>query len=204
MLRWEPVELVREALKDRLADDGAGAPSADSLARVLFGGFAIGGFWEDFDRGVIGLDEVAAEMAASSGLPASDVRQVLDAVPGHLALRPDTLAVVEEVRAAGHRVVYLSNMPGPYADDLDGILDPIFSGGVFSCRVGEVKPEPEIFDIAVRELGIDPALDPDRVLFLDDRQPNVDAARDLGWPAALFTDPASCRAALAAGGWLDA
>lgn len=193
MLRWEPVELVRAALAHLLPD-----VDPPRLAAQLFGGFAPGGFWEDFDRGTIGRDEVAAHMAAGSGLAVGDVRRVLDAVPGHLSLRPDSVDLLERVRAAGHRVVYLSNMPGPYVDDLDALLDPLFDGGVFSCRVREVKPEPQIFRVAERLLG----LDPERLLFLDDREPNVDAARASGWPAALFADAGSCALRLADSGWL--
>lgn len=193
VLRWEPVELVREALAHRLP----GADAAE-LARALFGGFAPGGFWAEFDRGVLGLDEVAEHMAAGSGLPPAEVRAVLDAVPGHLALRPDAVALVRRGRAAGHRTVYLSNMPTPYADDLDALLGPLFSDGVFSCRVGEVKPDREIFSVARQRLGLDPA----HLLFIDDREPNVEAARALGWPALVYTGAADCAAELAAAGWL--
>jgi putative hydrolase of the HAD superfamily len=193
VLRWEPVELVREALAHRTP----GHDPADVVA-LLFGGFAPGGFWEEFDRGRIGRDEVAEHMAAGSGLDVAEVRRVLDSVSGHLALRPASVALLERVRSAGHRVVYLSNMPGPYVDDLDVLLDPLFDGGVFSCRVREVKPEPQIFRVAEEVLD----LDPEQLLFLDDREPNVDAAREVGWPAALFTDAASCADRLAASGWL--
>jgi putative hydrolase of the HAD superfamily len=205
VLRWEPVELVREALAHLLpgAPDGANAVEGrdvgvPALTSRLFGDFAAGGFWEEFDRGVLGRDEVAGHMAASSGLDVAEVLRVLDQVGPHLALRPETVTLVGRVRAAGHRVVYLSNMPGPYADDLDALLDPLFDGGVFSCRVHEAKPEPQIFRLAEQLLD----LDPDDLLFLDDREPNVDAAREYGWPAALFTDAASCTTRLAADGWL--
>jgi putative hydrolase of the HAD superfamily len=203
VLRWEPVELVGEALAHLLPGAPGHAPDRASagvpaLAARLFGGFTPGGFWEEFDRGTIGRDEVADRMVASSGLDAAEVRRVLDAVGPHLAVRPDVVALVRRVSAAGHRVVYLSNMPGPYADDLDPLLDPLFDGGVFSCRVHEVKPGPEIFRVAEHLLDLDPEL----LLFLDDREPNVDSAREIGWPAALYTDVERCAARLAADGWL--
>ncbi|MEZ5095300.1 MAG: hypothetical protein R2731_03795 [Nocardioides sp.] len=34
------------------------------------------------DRGELGLDEVAEQMAAGSGLSVSDTRRILDSVPG--------------------------------------------------------------------------------------------------------------------------
>lgn len=193
VLRWEPIELVREALAHRLP----GVDPAELTTR-LFGGFAPDGFWAQFDRGTLGADEVAEFMAAGSGLGVGEVRHVLDAVPAHLALQPDAVALVEQVRAAGHRVVYLSNMPGPYVAALDLLLEPIFSDGVFSCRVQEVKPDPEIFRVAEQLLGLDRA----RLLFLDDREPNVEAARSVGWPSSVFVDVDTCARELAASGWL--
>jgi HAD superfamily hydrolase (TIGR01509 family) len=197
VLRWEPVELVREALAHRHPERDA----AD-LARALFGGFAPGGFWADFDRGLLRLDEVADRMAAGAGLEVTEVRRVLDAVPAHLSFRSDTVALLERARAAGHRMLYLSNMPAPYADGLDPLLAPFFEDGVFSGRVGQVKPDAEIFAVAREKLGLDAGLDPALLLFLDDRADNVKAARVLGWPAAVFADAASCEAELAAAGWL--
>lgn len=194
VLRWEPIELVRAALADRLASLGV---DAASLTSMLFGDFTPDGFWQAFDRGLIGRDEVACEMARS-GLSVGEVARVLDAIPSHLALRLDTVALIDQVRAAGHRVVYLSNMPAPYADGLEHLLEPIFAGGVFSGRVGHIKPAAEIFDLAARQLDLDPG----RTFFVDDRRRNVTAVRALGWDAAVFTDAASCSADLALAGWL--
>ncbi|MDQ1288009.1 MAG: putative hydrolase of the superfamily [Actinomycetota bacterium] len=186
VLHWEPIQLVREAIGRSLTD------------LALFGDFAPGGFWSEFDRGVIGVDEVAVHMAAGAGIPVEEARQVLDAVPTHLSLREDTVSLIKRTGAAGHRSVYLSNMPGAYSDHLDTVLAPVFDEGVFSCRLHLVKPDPEIFAVAVRLLDLDPA----RLLFLDDREDNVEAARAAGWPAMLFRDAASCADDLSAAGWL--
>jgi putative hydrolase of the HAD superfamily len=186
VLRWEPVELVREALGRTITDF------------ALFGHFAPGGFWEEFDRGTMGLDEVAAHMAAGAGIDVGDARRVLDAVPSHLALRADTVSLIRRTQQAGHRSVFLSNMPAPYVDRLDTLLGAVFSDGVYSCRVHQVKPGAEIFETARRLL----ALDPDTMLFLDDREPNVAAARASGWRAALFRDAETCAKELESAGWL--
>lgn len=65
-----------------------------------------------------------------------------------------------------------------------------FDGLVTSFEAKSMKPDARIFDYARDKFGIDPA----ETLFLDDSQTNVDAARALGWQAALvppgteFTD----------------
>jgi putative hydrolase of the HAD superfamily len=52
-----------------------------------------------------------------------------------------------------------------------------------SCYVGLRKPYPEIYKRAIDILG----LAPERILFIDDRQSNVDAAASTGFKAIRFT-----------------
>ena len=52
-----------------------------------------------------------------------------------------------------------------------------------SCYVGLRKPHPEIYKRAIDILG----LAPERILFIDDRQSNVDAAASTGLKAIRFT-----------------
>ncbi|MFF2644062.1 HAD family hydrolase [Streptomyces niveus] len=65
---------------------------------------------------------------------------------------------------------------------------------VNSSHVGVAKPDPGIYEIAVRRAGVPP----DRCLFVDDRQENVDAAVALGMTGVLHRDAAGLGAALAA------
>jgi putative hydrolase of the HAD superfamily len=52
-----------------------------------------------------------------------------------------------------------------------------FSGGVYSHKVRASKPNPEIFHIACRQLGIEP----ETTFFIDDLLPNIETARSLGF-----------------------
>jgi putative hydrolase of the HAD superfamily len=71
---------------------------------------------------------------------------------------------------------------------LAGAFDHHFS----SHELGALKPDPEIFAHAVERLGVAP----ERVLFLDDNQLNVDGARAAGLDAELVKGPDGIRAAL--------
>lgn len=51
-----------------------------------------------------------------------------------------------------------------------------FSDGVFSYRAGMAKPEREIFELALRQFGVDPRA----TVYLDDLTANVEAARGAG------------------------
>ena len=61
---------------------------------------------------------------------------------------------------------------------------------VYSHEVGLLKPDPEIFLLATRRLGVLPS----EVVFLDDVAGHVTAARAVGWHGVLHTStPASIR-----------
>jgi epoxide hydrolase-like predicted phosphatase len=99
--------------------------------------------------------------------------------------------LVDELRATGLKVGLLSNSWGntyPRAR-IDELFDPV----VISGEVGLRKPQAAIYELALDRLGV-PA---DRVLFIDDAEPNVFGARAAGLQSLLHIDHASTRAALA-------
>ena len=57
-----------------------------------------------------------------------------------------------------------------------------FDGAVVSGRIGMLKPEPGIYAMLEREIGVDPAA----ILFTDDRPENIAAADARGWRTHLF------------------
>lgn len=61
-----------------------------------------------------------------------------------------------------------------------------------SCEMGVRKPEPEAYLIPARRLGVAP----ETCLFIDDRAPNVEAARALGMEAIRFESAAQTLAEL--------
>ena len=191
---WRPAELVATVLPDRAPDDAA----ARHWVREIFQDY--GGDWLAFDRGAVEVPELIERIAGRTGLTADEVRAVVDAVPVALAPIAPTIDLIREVGAAGHRLLYLSNMPAPYADHLERThaFLAAFDDGVFSSRVREVKPEAAIFERALSRFGATAA----DCLFLDDHLPNVEAARGLGWQALQFTDAGAARRELQALGIL--
>jgi putative hydrolase of the HAD superfamily len=126
---------------------------------------------------------------------------VVDGVPHELQPIRESVALLAQLRAAGHSQVFLSNMPAPYADHLEATHDFVgwFEDGVFSARVKAIKPEPDIFALAAERFGVPPA----ELLFFDDHLPNIKAARAAGWHAEPFTDAAAALPALRAHGLID-
>lgn len=184
LFRWQPLRLLQRELPHRAADEAG----ARALAAAIFQGY--GGDWADFDRGTVAADALVQRIAARTGLPAADVRTVVDAVPHELQPLPEMVALLGRLRGQGRPLYYLSNMPEPYARHLERTHPFVgwFADGVISARAGWIKPEPEIFELAAERFAAVPA----ELLFIDDISANVDAARRAGWQALQFVDPAQC------------
>lgn len=188
LFHWQPLAMLQRELPHLAPDEAA----ARRLADAVFQGY--GGDWGEFDRGTVEVPELVRRICTRTGLAPADVLRIVEAVPLELQAQPDSVALVEQLHDAGHRLFFLSNMPAPYADHLEA-HNPflrLFEDGVFSARVGHNKPEPGIYDTAALQFGVEAG----RLLFLDDHLPNVMAARQQGWQALHFTSPAEARLAL--------
>lgn len=185
LFRWHPASFLARLWPHRIETVEQGAAAAAQFFQNY------GGDWGLFDQGLVGADEVARRIAARTGWPLGDVAAVVRAVPDELMLIPATAVLVRDLRAAGHSLHYLSNMPEPYAAYLLQAhpLNEWFDSGVFSSHVKQIKPSAEIFEIAERRFGGPPQ----QLLFLDDHPANVSAALSREWQSFLFTDAASAR-----------
>jgi putative hydrolase of the HAD superfamily len=86
----------------------------------------------------------------------------------------------------GLKTGILSNIFTMSADSLKarGMYDN-FDPVLLSCQVGYAKPEPEIYALAVRTLGVKPQ----EILLIDDQQHCLDPARAMGMHVILAQDP---------------
>ena len=112
-------------------------------------------------------------------------------------INTETVALVGELKSEGYRLLILSNMNFEGKERLLGparLLDgkdwlSLFDEVLFSCDLKLLKPEREIY-----ERCLEKTFAPARAcLFIDDIQVNVQAARNSGMNAILFTDTFSLR-----------
>lgn len=190
---WQPEVLLQRVMPAHAPD----AQAASRLAQTIFQGYQ--GDWADFDRGTVSVAALVPRIVARTGLPASALQALVDAIPDALVPLPATVDLVARLRRPDRPMFFLSNMPAPYADALEQRHDFVraFDDGVFSGRVGMVKPEPEIFATAAERFGA-PA---DELVFIDDHLANVHAARSAGWNALQFTGAAAVEQAIREAGW---
>lgn len=196
VVHWRPLDLMRQVLPTLAHDE----VSAKVVVAEVFQTFSPEADWAQFDLGRIEPEALAVRIAARTGYPVQGLRALIAAIPGHIQPMPASVALLERVRACGHRLALLSNMPVPYADHLEArhACFAWFEARVFSGRVGLMKPERAMYDHARDAL----ALDLGQAVFIDDHQGNIDAARALGWQALRFESAAQCESALRRDGWL--
>jgi 2-haloacid dehalogenase len=102
-----------------------------------------------------------------------------------------TVALVQELHAAGTRLVGLTNWSAelfPHAEETFAFLE-LFEGVLVSGREGVAKPDPAVFALLLERYRLDPAA----TVFVDDSPVNVAAAESAGLVALLFTDPEQLR-----------
>ena len=133
----------------------------------------------EMERGEVSEDEFEQRFAARLGLEPENLIVRLFA-----GLEPNT-EMVDAVRAAGAagiRTCLISNSWGSGIYDrapLDAFQEVVISGDE-----GLHKPEPEIYHLGAKRIGIGP----ERCVFVDDLRENVRGAEDVGMVAVLHRD----------------
>lgn len=109
-----------------------------------------------------------------------------------MSIDQDMLALLDELRAAGHRVALVSNSFGN--GTYDGVdLAAVADAVVISAEVGIRKPSRRIYAIACERLGVGP----EEAVMIDDLQQNLDGAARIGIGGVLHTGAADTRRQLA-------
>ncbi|MFI6019102.1 HAD family hydrolase [Streptomyces sp. NPDC051287] len=112
---------------------------------------------------------------------------------------PHVLDTLHRARRARARLpmVLLSNAPAHLSDTLDATAwrRELMTDALYSARLGRCKPDPAAYEQALAATGVP---DPRRVLFVDDRADNCQAAARLGLRTLHYTGSAGAlREALA-------
>jgi putative hydrolase of the HAD superfamily len=171
------------------------APSVEHVDRAAKTfGLDHAGFWRrydknrlELDRGDISPDEYWTGFAADCG-------RTLDATTLEglkrwdmemwLTMNDPMLNWVERLKSTGYKLGLLSNLHQAFATHLREQAEWLkhFHVPVFSAEVRRTKPDPKVYRHILKELDAAPA----STLFIDDRQVNVDAARNEGMQALRY------------------
>ena len=129
------------------------------------------------ERGELALEDFELLLSAALALEGSAVeaRGLVGEMFAELAIYEDCMtSLVTRARAAGIRTGLLSNSWGNEYDRSD--WHEMFDAVVISGEVGMRKPEPRIFELALKRIGL-PA---EECVFIDDMAHNIVAAEQAG------------------------
>jgi FMN phosphatase YigB (HAD superfamily) len=187
VFHWEPLTLLKQVMPHRAQDEA----SAKHLNDQIFQTMNVHGDWAQFDLGLVEPHELAERIERRTGLSSQDILALVDALPPHMTVKKDTVELMSDLREAGHKLVYLSNMPLGLAQwiEQDHAFFQWFENGIFSARVQQVKPDPVIFKTAIEHLGLQET----KPVFLDDMQRNIDVAVQHGWQGVRFVSASQAR-----------
>jgi putative hydrolase of the HAD superfamily len=155
------------------------------------------GAWAALERGELAMDEffgLLASEAATEGFELDGAR-LMQMISRGSGARPAMSRAITRIKEAGLRTAALTNnWPRP----TDGVaavngkgLD--FDVVIESAVVGLRKPDPRIYEMVLRELGVEPTA----TVFLDDLGINLKPARAMGMTTIKVTDPDTALAELA-------
>jgi putative hydrolase of the HAD superfamily len=145
------------------------------------------GAWSRLERGELSLEAFLAPFEADCR--ACDVEVSGARLMGYIAEagrpRPAMVEALRRLRGRGLRTAALTNNwasgtargPHPVREHFDVFIE--------SSVVGMRKPDPRIYELACRELGVAPP----RAAFLDDIGSNLKPARALGMATIKVTEP---------------
>lgn len=135
--------------------------------------------WNDYERGLFSQSECYARLSAKFSVPASDIADALQAALDSMEHDTKFVDLIRRLKATYQlRVVAMSNVSAPDWEfvrkmSIDwSIFDEIFT----SAGAGMRKPDLPFYEHVIKATGFDPR----RTIFVDDRAPNVAAARSLG------------------------
>lgn len=158
----------------------------ERLLEHVFGRYEANGDhpWHRLERGEGTLDdalEAAAESCRADGIEGFDAEGFFKAMSGTSSdgRRELVVSKVRELNDSGIRQAIITNNAKEFGDMWRSLIpvDELFEAVIDSSAVGIRKPDPAIYLLALERLEVS---NPETSVFLDDFEPNVAAARELG------------------------
>ena len=123
----------------KLFDEETGQRVTDALWKTQY--------WWELDRAVLSEEEILEMFYSVEPDLKDEIKEAFDRV-GECMTRCDyAIPWIEDLKERGYKVYYLSNYSEHLMQANPDVLDflPHMDGGVFSCYVQLIKPDPEIY-----------------------------------------------------------
>lgn len=142
--------------------------------------------WVEYDKGNLTNEEIIARFVENDPEIRTDIEDSFKNIDGIILKREKTIPWIRALKAAGYKVLYLSNFSKQALEgcpDAMAFLDET-DGGILSFREHVVKPDPAIYNLLVSRYNLTPS----KTVFIDDTPVNIEAAQNLGWKGIIYRD----------------
>ena len=142
--------------------------------------------WHRAERGELAIAEMQTEVvpyaeAAGLTLRGDEYERLLC---GEFIVHADVVDRIVRLRDEGYRLGLLTNSFLEFREYIESHIDfALFDAVVDSSQVGHRKPEPAIYELTARMLGVAAS----EILYLDDFAANLAGAEAAGWQTIHFT-----------------
>lgn len=142
-----------------------------------------------YDEGKFTGESYWQKVASDAGIMLSE-QQIKDLIAADIlmwsGINAPMLEWARSVGRAGFKTGILSNIGFELASAMEKNFPWVgeFKYTIWSCRLAMAKPDPKIFRCAQEKLGVAPQ----EILFIDDREENIRAAREVGFIGIVFKD----------------
>ena len=153
--------------------------------------------WEqrkEYDRGTITAMEYYRVVLSRLGVNLDDetINELIETdLKSWTYINAGTISLMEDIKKAGYTLGILSNVPHDFLAWAKENL-PVFSMPqirLFSCELGLIKPEKAIYEKLIAVSGVNP----EELVFFDDKIENIQSAVYMGIKAFLWKDPENAR-----------
>lgn len=141
-------------------------------------------FWHEFDKGFLSDEEMLEGFIRNDPSVEKELREIYVSLHGIVTKADYAIPWIQALKKAGYQVLVLSNFSDKVRRENGDALDFLeyVDGGILSYKDGVIKPDPAIYSLLLERYG----LKPEECVFLDDKQPNLDAAAWFGIHTILF------------------
>ena len=142
-----------------------------------------------YDEGKFTGESYWQKVASDAGIKLS-AQQIKDLVAADIlmwsGINVPMLEWARSIGRAGFKTGILSNIGFELATAMEKNFPWVeeFKYSIWSCRLAMAKPDPKIFHCAQEKLQVAPQ----EILFIDDREENIRAAREAGFHGIIFKD----------------
>lgn len=161
----------------------------EEIGRRLTSAMLDSGYWNELDEGIRSEEDILESMYSVEPALKKEIREAFVQIARAMDRQEYAIPWIKELKEKGYQVLFLSNYSKHVMQSKWEVLDflPYMDGGVFSCLVKKIKPDPAIYRILLEKYHLNPA----ECLFVDDREDNIEAAKGVGMQGIVFEGPES-------------